>query len=169
MNRIILLFLMVIVTATGHAQKAPGKEETIAWLKEKLEKCLDGTYTFAYRTNNGPWIPDGKLTNLTLESINECEFVIRYTKGDKNFKALFPTDIAGIKDVFKGTDVPVECTTFFYKAKVIRKDDLTENSSEYTSDIGGINIALLEDDIYLRIEKAMKHLATFCPKKKETF
>ena len=57
--------------------------------------------------------------------------------------------------------------SFFYKSEVIKS---TQNKGNpWYSSTSSIILRNKEDDIYSRIPKALDHLATFCPKKKETF
>lgn len=129
------------------------KEETIDWLKEKLSKYLN-----VYN-----------LTNFKIEDVNECEFIIsgRIILGYGNdnthldMKYFFPTQ--GININSKGE--------IGYKIKAIRTIRTPSHTTkeEYFSDKTEYNIENREQDINARIQKALDHLATFCPKKKETF
>lgn len=171
MKRFLTLVILMAVSSNLYCQKAPGKDETIVWLKEKLEKCLDGTYGSAVQIDGGPWKPGDMVSNVKLESIDECRFIITYVFNGKNYRAILPTDIQGIKNIYENVDglSTISCVTFNYSAKVIEYTNVTDKKTSYSSGLWGISLAEREDDIYARIEKAMKHLATFCPKKKETF
>jgi hypothetical protein len=68
-------------------------------------------------------------------------------------------------DVFKSTI----CFSFSYAAKVIKVKSIKDESERYNNNVLGIKIEPREENIHSRIEKALKHLATFCPKKKEAF
>lgn len=165
MRKYIVIALLCLFSTFSYGQT---KEETISWLTEKLEKCLNGTYT-GWEANDGyPNYLVGKHENVKLESINECEFIVTYHIYNIKFRTVFPTDIDSIKNTCEGSPLPT-CFTFFYDAKVVKTENLTKKNEYYSHAGIGIIIEPREENIYARIEKAMKHLSTFCPKKKETF
>lgn len=173
MKKLFLFFaLFFTINAISFAQT---KEETINWLKEKLEKCLVGGYAGWSRSGNEPWVPYSKIINIKLESIDACVIVISYSyyhldrkEITSNDRATLPTSNLDIKE-FK-PEMDSRYYSFSYSAEVIKIDDLTKGETRFDSRIfGRIEIANKEEDIRSRIEKAIKHLATFCPQKKETF
>lgn len=153
-NKLRNAFLVISFCFLNTFSYGQTKEETISWLKDKLSKYLN--------------VDD--LNNFKLEDVNECEFIISGRKilsyGNNNthldMKYFFPTE---------GVNIDSE-GEIKYKVKAIRiiKTPSHETKEEYFSDGGGFyKIQNREQDINNRIQKALDHLATFCPKKKETF
>ena len=155
----IFILLALVCASSSFAQT---KEETIAWIKGKFEKYFIGEEYL-----------DVTIKDIKLVSIDACSFTVTSIGSPKsgdgkphNFSNTFPTNILGIS----------EYGYFFYgkdeKGKVLKKvlcesDGQKQYREAYMSVIkfftGG------EDNIRERMEKALKHLATFCEKKKETF
>lgn len=155
---------MLSIAGTQNVQ-AQTKEETIAWIKEKLSKSLVGGY-LSYRSS-GIMNSESKVTDVKLESINECEFVVSYKAFGESRKVYYPTSIKSI-DFYSG-DGYTTGYLFKYSAQVARNVNLVSNEEYYSSHPWGIEIAEREENLRERLEKALKHLATFCPKKKEAF
>ena len=167
MKSIKIVFLVFFLTCSfnSHAQT---KEETIEWLKEKLGKYMVGQVTAI--AGDGTAYPTAE--DIKIESFNECEFVVTYTVVHSwedmiyKYKVTFPTAISGVVEEsfahYKGFVLK-------YPADLIKVERLTVGDEYFTSYHFALNIALREENIIARIEKALKHLATFCPKKKETF
>lgn len=149
---------------------AQTKEETISWVKEKLDKCVgysndlgvfknDELHTMNYSGTNGK--PANKIEIIL---VNECNIEIRLlVKTPDDSKELIPVTfvlpINGIKIIQDGF--------FLYSSK---KAYYTVREKEYyTNFIYDVYIQNKEDNIYERLQIALDHLATFCPKKKETF
>ena len=135
------VMLFMATTVSNHAQ-AQTKEETISWLKEKLSKYM-------YMD---------KASNITLQSIDECKMVFNYTHdGTKQYQQILPTEITGINNDDR----------FMYSAQVASDQEqgkeATFSSSSY------LKLGEREENLRARVEKALKHLATFCEKKKEAF
>ena len=177
MKKLITLFLAsFFISAISFGQT---KEETIKWLKEKFEKC-GYIYHGAAST----------YTDLKYD-INECRIVVSSIKerngtvsGTHTFE--FPT--TGVK-IWGGADVTNEFHNTHpgvlgYNNDVVKIDLVITNSKETlksslrysreTAFIGdgikwGFYLENKEENIHQRIQKALDHLATFCPKTKETF
>jgi hypothetical protein len=172
------LALAFILLCSG-LLNAQTKEETITWLKEKLGSYLKGR------------LYDHDYTNIKLESLDECEFKISYTeKWKENYKTypyhsyhytryyriIAPTAMESLKG-----------ENFYYSTKAVNTYSNGGDILEYVSDGGSLittyklkeinafyssidlDIEEREVGIRERVEKAFKHLATFCPKKKEVF
>lgn len=164
--------ILVLVLFCGGLIQAQTKEETIAWLKEKLANYLVKGDIFY-----------GTYSNIKLESLNECEFTISYverqiindtqypfSKTDKTmyYTCTAPTTIDKVVDYLK-YDLKVVKTTS-------KGNSLVNNMTAYTykedlsyRDFIPLAIQEREAGIRARVDKALKHLATFCPKKKEVF
>ncbi len=134
-----LITLFLLLFLLNNVSFGQTKEETISWLKEKLTKYI-------YQPNY----------EVTLESIDECEITIKTTNsGDWNVWYI-PT--SGMKITTDGS------MCFSFDAIKVKN-----NSSNFSRSCANFSIRISEDQILSRIEKAVEHLATFCPKKKETF
>ena len=126
------------------------KEETISWLKEKLSKYII----------NQSILPDA---SIKLESIDECKFVIYFTGMDIG------------KKYFLRSTFPVEGINFneegkiYYNNTVIADECSNYAGIRYEKTTYSIRLENREEKIRERVKKALDHLATFCPKKKETF
>jgi hypothetical protein len=157
------------------------KEETISWLKEKFEKC-------GYMARGG---------NMECEKlkykINECSIlvtaVITDSRDEIEYGVLsleFPTTgckiwgTGDLRDEFRNMHFGV----LSYKSRVVKDEKIYTKKHKYWKnetilrDVSafisnesryGFYLQKNEDDILERIQKALDHLATFCPKKKETF
>ena len=157
---------------------AQTKEETITWLKEKLGSYLKGRY---YSKN---------YTNIKLESLDECEFKISYTEKWKENSESFPYHSYHYTRYYRITaPTSIEALKGDYFQFSIKAVNQYSNGdmSEYLSDGGSliktyklveinefseyISLKIEEREVGIRerVEKAFKHLATFCPKKKEVF
>lgn len=164
-TKLLILVLLVFFMAGMQNAQAQTKEETISWLKEKLEKNLVGGY-LSYPTD-GTINSESEVTDVKLESINECEFVLTYKAWGKFRKVYYPTNIKSI-EVYNGAGYTTGYL-FKYSAAVVRKLILDSNEEYYDSHPWGIEIVEREENIRARVEKALKHLATFCEQKKEAF
>jgi len=123
--------------------QAQTKEETISWLKEKLSKYMY-------------W--EDIATNINLQSIDECKMVFNYTyKGTRQCQQILPTAITGINSDGK----------FTYSANVA--SDQEQGKEATFKSYGYLQLGEREENIRTRVEKALKHLETFCPKKQEAF
>ena len=154
-----LLFCMLIFAAS--TSLAQTKEETIAWLKEKLEVAADH-YDWEAEID---WI-----------SINECEIIIKYTcegttyemsyteyipleglliKND-GYRSLFWLNYEGIKRI----------NTYYTYQDGTSAGSLSADSFHQWSDI---KINETEPNLHERIIKAINHLSTFCVEEEEPF
>jgi hypothetical protein len=142
--RLIVLAALLLPALVSHAQT---KEETIEWLKEKLGSYIENPYkeNYSYR-------------NLKLVSINECEIVISFEEkySGNYWPWCFTLPTTGFKIDGSGE--------IKYDNKVVRWDEKLFSNHLYQ-----VRIASREENIYERIQKAINHLATFCPKKTEAF
>jgi len=131
------------------------KEETISWLREKLEKNLIIDPSSDYISK----------INLELNEITPCRITISYmitgpgANGTHHYKVILPTEGAQITDGF-----------FYYSSEKISYEKNGKATSYHSFNTANdFSIRKGEDDLRARVEKALDHLATFCPKKKETF
>ncbi len=144
------------------------KEETISWLKEKLEKHF---YVFPRECKLGC-----EYTFQSVE-INECEIKYnikywwRFSGGTTDgYTYIIPTQDLRINDGklylnYEGiTKIQTSSTYSDKTGESLSKPYKVRKNDEF-----GINTSG-EVDLNERIQKAITHLATFCPeKKKETF
>ena len=102
-------------------------------------------------------------SNTRLISIDECQFTIQYDQLYNNNtkdtdEVSFPFDGVTIKD-----------GQLIYELDVIKRFRLGKANSKVYYKKSSELLRLCETDIFTRMQKAMQHLSTFCPKKKETF
>lgn len=146
MKKLITLFVLFLSIGIANAQT---KEETIKWLKEKLGLYMKGE--------------NEQCKNIVLERINECEIVLSYQYRSPvanvymQYTQILPTAIASISGEGK----------FTYSANVASDQEQGKEAQFSTSSY--LRLGNREENIRERVEKALKHLATFCPKKQETF
>ena len=143
MKKLFTICLMMAIPILANAQT---KEETITWLKEKLKTCMVE-----------------QNSNTRLISIDECQFTIQYDQLYNNNtkdtdEVSFPFDGVTIKD-----------GQLIYELDVIKRFRLGKANSKVYYKKSSELLRLCETDIFTRMQKAMQHLSTFCPKKKETF
>ncbi|OFM81179.1 hypothetical protein [Weeksella sp. HMSC059D05] len=136
------ILLIIMVLGFANLSQAQTKEETIAWIKEKIEK-----YAFM---------------ESEVIKINECEIVIkRYlVKGRKDLwdEITLPTNpvsYGGYNLNFKSNVVKY----FEGDTKKVKYEDYIHSFVDFSR----------EDDLGVRFLKALQHLNTFCEKKTETF
>lgn len=140
-----LAIMLFMTTAISNHAQAQTKEETIAWIKEKLENS-----TSFY---NSSW------SNMKIKSITEC--AITYTfKYYGNHEQTLP-----VKNATFDSEGRLK-----YSANVIIDidKDLTEGGQSFKQ---YSDIRIIESEVNLRERflKALNHLATFCVEKKQTF
>ena len=145
--RLIVLAALLLPALVSQAQT---KEETIAWLKEKLGKALRrNPHLESYES----------VRNIQLVSIDECQLVFSY-----EYKAgRSPLDLWEIYNASMPTEDFKISRNYPSEGQMNR----TKTREYYFGD--PIIIGYEEVNLYERIEKAMAHLATFCPKKTEAF
>jgi hypothetical protein len=165
------LFILCLLLATVFEVKAQSKEETISWLNEKLTKYLADESTFSVKYEDGQ-TEQASPAEIKLISIDECRIVIQkkltYPRGEikEHTKMILPTAVLAIHP---------ENGHFKYAAEVVsyetevEKNGVITPSSSFFSDTGYASIRNGEENIRERVATALKHLATFCPKKQETF
>ncbi len=171
MKKIIFTIVLFLCIGTMNTAKAQTKEETIEWLKEKLQthfislsQCNYGfscPYTFESVEINECWIK------------NKCKYYTPVAGGiTERYTFIVPTQGLGMinKGAFylsyEGIDVIMTSSTY----KNGDSGDIHDPRQISTMNgLFGINTSG-EVGITERIRKAITHLATFCPaKKKETF
>lgn len=142
------LFLIASFFLLSTISYGQTKEETISWLTEKFNKSLKGSENI-------------KITKI---EVSPCEVKINctlfFTTGivDSYFLIIMPTDGVIL------TDEKLQ-----YKEERIERRNLTDNRSYFENFTYFVKLNSTEPDLYARVKKALDHLATFCPKKKETF
>ncbi len=168
------MFLLFSIKSLTIAQESqPTKEETITWLKEKLTKH--------FKDLNECVSHPSVYCHYSLESvaINECEIT---------YKVIFKWSFSGgttdkISFVIPTQNLKISSDGWFY----INYDGIKEEKTSSISSGGrsnelgeasyissmrgnfGINTSG-EEDLVNRVQKAITHLATFCPEKeKEAF
>lgn len=128
------------------------KEETISWLTEKFNKYLEPVYGFSA----------DKITNI---QISPCEILIKaeshnaYGELTNTYEITIPTD---------GTTVEDENIKFTEERILVKYLEI-KKTFYYKGITGYCKLKNAEPDLYARVKKALNHLATFCPKKKEPF
>lgn len=138
-----LLFTTLFCLVTSFTAQAQTKEETITWLQDKLSKYL--------RRSN-----ECNIENLSVK-VETCNFIISYSWNNTKYEEEVPTDNTTFSPYVKT------------KGKRIVRKNLTTNEKEYSYNIWCTLLPEAEEDLNVRVTKALNHLATFCPKKKETF
>lgn len=160
MKKLLTMCLIMATVFTLNAQDTkPTKEETISWLKEKLTKYL-------LESGNENISPGSK--NL-LVSISPCEITLEYSyrnkyfdkdEEDHQYKHTIPTDGLTFDDGKMSTTEERILT---------QKIEKNKKQKYYLKKIEGFTLVEGETNLRARVKKALDHLATFCPKKKETF
>lgn len=137
------LFTFLLVSSTSFGQT---EIETKSWLQEKLNKYLKGNQY---------------VQKLSIQ-VNTCDIVLsfyyNYPNNGSDYKIILPTDqlmVSGYSFSTKGARIK----------ELYLKSDKQNLSGEFT----WCKLQEGEIDLYIRVKKAIDHLATFCPKKKETF
>ncbi len=150
----LFLFLAMMYAGNSYAQT---KEETISWLKEKLTKNIEISSI------------RGKVESIKVLAIDECSITVGYTKiytdNSEVWTETLPTHDISEADIHGGW-------RFKYPAEVVRRKltRLPRGTEEhFNTHMTTFSIREVEIDLRSRILKAIKHLATFCEKKKETF
>lgn len=145
-KRVVLLFAFLSLVFTTSAQT---KEETITWLTEKLSKnAYCGT------------------AKITIVTINECEMIFssideptKWSQG-KVYRITVPTSITSLGNFG-------QLQYSFDAAKIY--NGITQSTYKQRSTDSYLYIQEGEENLKNRIEKALKHLSTFCKKKEEVF
>ncbi|TDX83321.1 hypothetical protein [Epilithonimonas xixisoli] len=152
MKTLLKIFCLLAFLGFSMETKAQTKEETIAWLKEKLNKYLEGT--------------NSRVSNLKVIKIDECTISLEYDFhhldwDGKTYHIIveMPTNVKGVSNDGR----------FLYSGEYSKEMGLG-GLTIYRNNSEVIRISNREDNILKRTEKALKHLETFCNKgKNETF
>jgi hypothetical protein len=139
---------------------AQTKEETIAWLQEKLSVAVHAK-------------PDYKITDF---SINECEmiFYIGTLKGgyynfDKRYTLYYPLKGLSIGSITFQLDYDgLKIVNTYYSNWDGTSKGLLE-ADQYGPWTIDIQISETEPNLFERIIKAINHLSTFCVEEEEPF
>ncbi len=154
--------LLFALTSTQHTQ-AQTKEETIAWIKEKFEKYFDRYGEFSY-SNEGAKLSVTPCT-IHIEYYNRWHHVDK--PNTRAFESFPPPEVLSVGLNDKGNRVIIKLASASGKSYHWFYTDRSDNArSPSTQEIHFING---EANLAERMEKALKHLATFCETKKETF
>jgi hypothetical protein len=156
----LLFCLLMFATSTSLAQT---KEETIEWLKEKLDVAAEVSGYYAYSPKQIDWI-----------HINECEMEIRYSYKHSNIKYDYTLYIP-----LKGLGINYD-DEFALDYDGIKKVDNGASDQEgwsvgskdadyFTRYTDYIKINETEPNLHERIIKAINHLSTFCVEEEEPF
>jgi hypothetical protein len=159
------------------AETGPTKEETIAWLKEKLVKYFD-YFSIPVNEDWCSYSDENNSAKDILIQLNECELTIatihkidRQTESDCPSKSFIPTTniIIGDHGTISCKIQGIHTIDMFNRETESRRRDITfsKKGAGYSNKIGSITNG--EVDLYKKMQKAFDHLATFCPKKKELF
>ncbi len=152
---------LLLQTAVSFGQT---KEETIAWIKEKL---LNNTLLHSPR-----YSVKGGHNKFSLQSVDECTIVYRYERyfedGRPSVVLEEQLPIAKIKiDSYISSNGKVFLLATSTNEEVIRGRNLTEGTN-YLKKSSNIEVPNT-DNLHERLTKALNHLATFCQNKRETF
>lgn len=145
---ILIIYLFTLAgTQTTHAQ---AKEETIAWIKKKLEQ---------YRKNDKT-----KAGNITVTPCRISWEEIWYKENTRRYNTVlsFNPAAAGMWMYKMDEDGNI---IIISEARII-EDDSPSGKDYYYSEF---YIRNGEKDLGVNMTKALNHLATFCEKKKEAF
>ncbi|WBV60835.1 hypothetical protein PFY12_01640 [Chryseobacterium camelliae] len=166
------LFLLFAFIACGFTATAQTKEETINWIKEKLAKYFeDKSYKRGCKI--------GCSYTFHNVEINECEikYKVEYWWGfsggtTEGYNFILPTQDLKINNegefVLNYENIEKIQTSSTFHSKHGEALDKPKHISGTQYEFG-INIRG-EVDLVNRIQKAITHLASFCPpKEKETF
>jgi len=151
--------LFLLFTISSFAQT---KEETIAWITEKLEK--HGTFS-------------GSNQKIQIIKVTPCEISYIYSEKDGQY---YTEKFNPSSSVWKTIEDDNSKDFAYVKVKavsgkVIEKyfnnwsngRDISTGDTKYSGHI--LIFYKGEPDMGERLAKALNHLATFCEKKKETF
>ena len=157
----ILIVFLLLQTAVSFGQT---KEETIAWIKDKL---INNTLLVS-----PDYAVKGGHNKFSLQSVDECTIVYRYERyfedGRPSVVLEEQLPIAKIKiDSYISSNGKVFLLASSTNEEVIRGRNLTEGTN-YLKKSSNIEVPNT-DNLHERLTKALNHLATFCQNKRETF
>jgi hypothetical protein len=147
------LIVLVLSASFANNAQAQTKEETITWLQEKLQKYLYMSYF------------GSGAENITVE-ITQCFITIRFTMTDTENRKL-------VKHYGQYYIIPTDGAQFGHfiemknGVKSIRVKEY--DNAESLTKTATFRITEGEEKLLERLQKAVDHLATFCPRTKETF
>ncbi len=141
--RILCLFSFLLIATHSFAQT---EAETKSWLQEKLNKYLKGN----------------QYVEKLSTQVNTCDIVFsfyyNYPNGGSDYKIILPTD-----------QLRVSGYSFSTKGDRIKEINLNSGKQILWGEFTWCMLQEGEIDLYIRVEKALNHLVSFCPKTKETF
>lgn len=147
LKKTITIIAICLFSMNSHAQT---KEETISWLQEKLTKYIECDINF-------------KKLDLLI-TVSPCVITIDY----KYYDQYLHENI--IKIVKIPTDgVTIENEKIYVTGERITEQDITRGTSKFKNRFEYFSLKEGDTDLHGRVKKALDHLATFCPKKRETF
>ncbi|MGV0927111.1 hypothetical protein ACTS9K_08080 [Empedobacter sp. ULE_I145] len=134
------LLLILCVLGFANLSQAQTKEETIAWIKEKLEKY-------------GGWNDNISIATFIDVNVSPCKISFMQTN----------SEVEGKRKSFnpshaKSWGVNIEKTNIFADANIIDMDDGRA--------VNNLFLQNGESNIHERMIKALLHLATFCEETK---
>lgn len=137
-----ILLLCLFATTIAQAQT---KEETMAWIKNKLQNA--------------------NKFGATVE-VTECEVKVVYKWGIRIYQ-VHGIEFTKTGQMYTGSDAVRDVVYANYKGFTGIK--LIENTGKIDFLYRDYICEISEENIIERLQKAFNHLATFCPKKKEVF
>jgi len=194
MKKLVLSIAVMLFGLTAFAQdKQPTKEETIKWLKEKLEMYAKPSFQFMCYEGGD------EIYEISTMEITECDITIEWVVSKKvvamtdctdetwsyfKQKVKFPTNIKGIflssmssggrklgetnYQLYYGDKVIEVYTGESYDTKSKARNSNYYGKEKLESSQGFLNKDITSEMVE-RIKKAIKHLDTFCPREKEAF
>lgn len=153
MKKHFIILGIIVCTLMYQPIQAQTKEETISWLKEKINK-------YKRKYGNGYSMP-------TIESFNECELVMKYDRGnEENIWASYTVTIPTSGVLLDGDgDLRNRNESIRVVQHIIPNGN---NSMEYFKR-SSIDIANGEYNLYERLARGFAHLNKYCPVRKEPF
>jgi len=153
MKKRFIIYGILIFSFMYQPIQAQTKEETISWLKEKIER-------YKRKYGSGYSMP-------TIESMNECELVMKYNRGSEekiwaSYTVIIPTNgvlIDGDGDLRNRNE----------SIRVVQNIIPNGNTSMDYFKRSSIDIANGESNLYERIARGFAHLNRYCPVKKNLF
>ena len=153
MKQIVVIVAVFVFFFSYNITQAQTKEETISWIKEKINK-----YKRKYASDYS--IP-------SIESINECEITLKYDRGHDenvwaNYTVVIPTSgvlIDGDGDI-RSREESIRVEKHYIE---------NGNSFSEFNKRSSIDLAKGEYDLYARLVKGFAYLNKFCPVRKEPF
>ncbi|WP_333624575.1 hypothetical protein [Sphingobacterium siyangense] len=147
----IICLLLFLIAQQSQAQT---KEETIKWIKEKLEKYNVDVVKKNFKMESISITPCN--IELYVSYYNELYEKIVYTTHS------FPTNPISFDDL-----------NIWFKSNVVRYEINVDADGDGKNDVHFVKhvpfIGDKENNLCERMAKALQHLNTFCEKKKETF